>query len=137
MPTAVSLELGAPLPISLGDCADALAEIRALRLELEHKAEAVKKREDEIQEHIIASIEATPGTTGVVGLRYKAQIKEVRTPVIDDWNSFTAWVIKTGQTQVLYKRVNAKAVAEMEEAKQPIPDGVGMKVDKKLSLTKA
>lgn len=131
----VSLELGAAVPGSLGDCTDALAEIRALRIELEHKAEAVKKRENEIEEHIVATCERE-NSSGAVGARYTAKLTPKLTTVIEDWGAFTGWVIKTGQTQVLYKRVNEKAVAELQEAQQPTPDGLGAIRKMKLSLTK-
>ena len=134
--TAVSLEIGAPVPMSLGDCADALAEIRDLRIELEHRASAVEEREKEIEQHIIASLEKER-MTGVVGSKYTAKVVPKVSPVIDDWQNFTAWVLRTQQTQVLYRRVNAKAVDEIRAAGQPLPDGVGMKSTPKLSLTKA
>lgn len=137
MENAVSLNVGDPVPMSLGDCADALSEIRTLRLELEHKAEAVKKREDELQEHIITVIEQTPGTTGVVGQKVTAKVVPKRTPSIEDWQTFAAWILKTGQTQFLYRRVNEKAYTETAEANAPLPDGVGIIIKKKLSLTKA
>lgn len=135
LPSGTPLDVGGPVPMSMGDCVDALAEVRALRIELEKRAKEVEKREDEIEEHIIASC-TRDGGTGAVGRYFTGKIKPSRKAIIEDWHTFTAWVIKTGQTQVLYKRVNEKAVAEMEESKSPLPDGVGFKSGHKLSITK-
>ena len=140
LPSGVGLELGDPLPVSLGDCTDAFSEIKALRLELEHKAEAVKKRENEIQEHIITSLKLA-NESGAVGKYFTSKIKPSRKPTIDDWNAFTAWIIKTSQTQYLYKRVNEKAVGEAEEIMKTdpsvtLPDGLGFRTEDKLSITK-
>lgn len=136
IPTEQMLAVGAPLPANIGACVDLLAAVRDMRLEHERRADQIKKRETEIETHIIASIESQTGLTGVAGQVYKAQLKPTVTPVLDDWGDFSQWLLKTGQTQVLYKRLNTKAVMEMVDDGAPLPNGVSLRRDVKLSLTK-
>lgn len=135
LPSGISLEVGDPVPGVVGECVNAFAEIKALRIELEKRAKEVEKREDELEEHIIAACQAAQ-ENGAVGTRYTATLMPKSLAIIEDWNNFTAWVIKTGQTQVLYKRVNDTAVTELKDAGHAIPDGVGYKRSTKLSVTK-
>ena len=48
-----NLEVGAPMPGSIGLCADEYKRVQQLRLLMEKETDAVKARESEIKNHII------------------------------------------------------------------------------------
>ena len=56
MPLSISLKVGDPVPVALGDCADALGLVRYKRLKLDKDAAELKKRETEIENHLIAAM---------------------------------------------------------------------------------
>src|SRR5579872_6863440 len=53
------LEPGAPLPVSLGSCADLLHDVRTLRLSMQKEVDVIEAREKEIRDHLIASFDIT------------------------------------------------------------------------------
>jgi hypothetical protein len=136
MSLQISLILGDPVPTSLGECADALGVVRDTRLKMERDAEAVKKREDEIENHLIAVMTQQKQMTAG-GSRNDVERKPTRTVRITDWSSLVAWVARTGKSEVLYKRVNAKAALEIEEFEHELPTGTEAVNGEKLSVTKA
>src|ERR1700704_4488428 len=97
------LAVGSPMPQSIGRCADFYNDVRALRLAMDKEAEAIKARESEIREHIIANLSKSQDT-GAAGLRYRAQIVMKVVPKLADWAGFTAFVQKSGRFDLLQKR---------------------------------
>ena len=106
------LEVGAPMPNSIGLCADEYHDVRDLRLAMEKEVEAVKARESEICTYIIDNLSKS-SDTGAAGLRYRAQIVVKAVPKLADWNLFTAAVQKTGRFDLIQKRLSEKAVADL------------------------
>lgn len=115
-----NLEVGAPLPASIGRCADMYSEVRALRLAMDKEVEAVKKRENEIKEHIIANLSKSEDT-GAAGLKYRAQIVMKIVPQVADWGVFTSWVRKNDRFDLIQKRLNDKAVKDLWEEREAVP----------------
>jgi hypothetical protein len=112
---------GAPMPRSIGYCADLLHETRELRLAMQKQTDDVKARETEIREHIIATLSKSD-RTGEAGLRYRAQIvtKQAYKPV--DWGVLHSWIRKNDRFDFLQKRLADKAVADwVEENHKPLP----------------
>lgn len=106
------LIVGAPMPQSIGLCADEYHDVRDLRLAMEKEVEAVKARESEIRTHIIDNLSKS-SDTGAAGLRYRAQIVTKAVPKLADWSLFTAAVQKTGRFDLIQKRLSEKAVADL------------------------
>lgn len=128
------LELGGPIPRSIGRTADLYSDIRALRLTMEKDVEKVKAREHELREHIISNLSKSDDT-GASGLRYRAQIVSKDVPRAADWTKIHAYIQKTGRFDLLQKRLGEKAVMDMAEDGKQIPGVEIIKVPE-VSITK-
>jgi hypothetical protein len=133
-PTSDPLEVGGPIPVSIGRTADLYSDVRQLRLSMEKEVERVKARETELREHIIANLSKSDDT-GAAGLRYRAQIVTKDVPRAVDWPAMHAYVQKTGRFDLLQKRLGEKAVMDMVADGQPIP-GVEIVKVPDVSITK-
>lgn len=128
------LTAGAPMPETIGACADMLHDVRELRLAMEKEVEAVKKREAEIKDHIIESLSAG-ADTGAAGQRYRVQIVTKTKPRLEDWAAFTQWVVANDRFDCVQRRLSDKAVMDMLEAGAALPGIERMHV-KDVSITK-
>jgi hypothetical protein len=113
-------QTGAPLPTSIGLCADLYAEVRELRLAMQKLVDDVKARESEVREHIINSLSKSDDT-GAAGKRYRAQVVTKLKPALKGWDEFTRWVALTGRFDLLQKRMNERAVLDMLEEGESVP----------------
>lgn len=109
--TANPLEVGAPLPKSMGRCADLYNDVRQLRLAMDKEVEAVKARESEIREYIISNLSKS-ADTGAAGLRYRAQIVMKDSPRATDWQALWGYIAKHNRFDLLQKRLGEKAVMD-------------------------
>lgn len=128
------LELGGPIPRSIGRTADLYSDIRALRLAMEKDVEKIKGREHELREHIINNLSKSDDT-GASGLRYRAQIVMKDVPRAADWTQIHGYIQKTGRFDLLQKRLGEKAVMDMVADNQKIP-GVEVVHVPDVSITK-
>jgi hypothetical protein len=129
-----NLQVGAPMPSSIGLCADEYHRVRELRLAMQKETDAVKAREDEIETHIINNLSA--GTdTGAAGLLYRAQIKSKTVPKIGDWSEFTFDIWNTKRFDLIQKRASIAAIEEMWSAGETVP-GIDKVHLKTVSITK-
>ena len=129
-----SHEKGAPLPETIGACADYYAEVRALRLAMDKEVAEVKARETEIREHIINTLSKS-ADTGAAGLRYRAQVVVKDTPRLSDWAAFTAAVQQTGRFDLMQKRLSDAAIKELWADGVTVP-GVELVKIPDVSITK-
>jgi hypothetical protein len=139
MPEQVNmLAKGAPIPQSIGRCADLYAETRAVRLAMEKEVKAVAEREAEIREHIINNLSKSEDT-GASGLRYRAQIVNKTVPKIAEgdagWPKLWAFIAKNNRFDLLQKRLGEKAVEDMWENGEAVP-GVDKFNTPTVSITK-
>lgn len=111
---------GAPMPPSIGLCADLYSEVRELRLAMEKVVATVKARETEIKEHIVQNLSKSEDT-GAAGRKYRAQIVKKIVPTLKDWDAFTAFVAKYNRWDMLFKRPADKAVKDAWEAGENVP----------------
>jgi hypothetical protein len=114
------LAKGAPMPKSIGLCADEYSRVRELRLAMQKEMESVKERETEIREYIIANLSKSDDT-GAAGLKYRAQIVMKDVPKIADWQALTGYVMEHDRFDLLQKRLGEKAVSDMWEAGEAVP----------------
>jgi hypothetical protein len=122
---------------TLGEMIDQLYAVRQERLELEAEAEALKKQQTAMEEYLIDefSTEDLEGAAGRVG---KISVTPVIAANIDDpanWNAFFEWCAKHDAWDMLYHRVNQKAVMERWEARVKIPHLTRFE-KKKISISK-
>jgi len=113
-------QLGAPLPASIGLCADLYAEVRDLRLAMQKVVDEVKARETEVREYIINSLSKSDDT-GAAGKRYRAQVVTKLKPSVRDWLEFMKFVFKYNRFDLLQKRIAERAVLDMLEAGESVP----------------
>lgn len=128
------LELGGPIPRSVGRTADLYSDIRTLRLTMEKDVEKVKAREHELREHIINNLSKSDDT-GASGLRYRAQIVMKDVPRAADWTKIHNYIQQSGRFDLLQKRLGEKAVMDMVEDGNQIP-GVDIVHVPDVSITK-
>lgn len=133
------MQVGKPLPQSIGRCADLYHDIREIRLAMEKEVAEIKARENEVQDHMINTLSAGDDT-GAAGLRYRAQVVTKRKPRLlgDGWPTFFTWVNKHGYLNMVQKRINEKALEEWlaDNPDRPTAPGTEMVNVKSLSVTK-
>lgn len=115
-----SLALGAPMPPSMGLCADLYHEVRELRLAMAKEVAEVEAREKEIKEHIIANLSKSLDT-GAAGLKYRAQIVMKTSPRIQDWGVFCSFVRKNDRFDLLQKRVSDTGIKDLWADRADVP----------------
>ncbi len=130
----ISLKFGDPMPKTIGRCADAYKEVSDLRLAMQKEVDAIKKRETEINEHILENLSASDDT-GASGLKYKAQIKTSVALSATDWEAIHDFVYENDRFDILGKSLNKKAIEELWDAGKKVPGVVKINV-KKVSITK-
>jgi hypothetical protein len=131
-------KLGAPLPISMGRCADLYHDLRELRLSMEKEVDALKERESEVKEHIIRNLSSSEDT-GAAGLRFRAQVVKKPKPRLlseTGWGVFTSWVRKNDRFDMLQKRLSDVAVMDFVEAEKRAVPGTEVILVPDLSVTK-
>lgn len=114
------LQVGGPIPQSIGRVADLYSDVRQLRLGMEKEVEAVKARETQLRDHIINNLSKSDDT-GAAGLRYRAQIVMKDVPRAADWGQIHAYIQKTGRFDLVQRRLGEAAIKEMWASKEEIP----------------
>ena len=122
------------MPKTLGACVDLAYQIRADRLEIERKVDAMKKEEKELEEHIFqtfakADIDKAGGTIAT------AAITRTVVPNVTDWDQFYKYIMKTKSLDLLERRPSRSAFRERLDAGETVP-GVEAFERIGLSLTK-
>jgi hypothetical protein len=129
---------GSKFPKTLGACVDMAYNLRAERLEYQKKVEAelavMKKKEDEIEEHILQSFDKSD-IEGAKGSVATASVSRMTVPSVKDWPTVFAWIAKKKAWDLMEKRMARVAYRDRMEAGQEIP-GVESFVKVSLSLTK-
>jgi hypothetical protein len=115
-----NMDVGAPMPVSIGRCADLYSEVRELRLAMDKEVAVIKARETEIREHIINSLSKSDDT-GAAGLKYRAQIVIKVAAKIEDWGVFTSWIRKHDRFDLLHKRINETAIKDLWAERETVP----------------
>lgn len=128
------LEVGAPLPVSLGSCADLMHDVKTLRLAMQKELDAIEAREKEIAAHLINNF--SRGDAGAVGQRYQATLVEKTKMKIEDWGVFCAWVRKNDRFDCLQKRLSDEAVETTQAQESRTLPGLEEMIVKSISLTK-
>lgn len=125
-----------PKPIKLpkgdGAKADLLYQTRAARYKLQHEVAKLEATEGAIEDYFINSL--SKDSTGVAGKLGRVQIQLKTIPVVEDWPKFYAHVKKTGNFELLQRRLSDGAVKERWENKKDVP-GVSKLNIKKVSCT--
>lgn len=121
-------------PAALGKCADLLFTLKAERAKAQKVVDALAKKEQAVKNYIIETLPKSEAS-GVAGklARVSIHTKTVPTPV--DWDAFYKYVKKTGQFQLMQRRLSEAAIGELWDAGKKVP-GVDRFNVKTVSLTK-
>ena len=122
------------LPVSLGACADAAYRIREERLALQQQVSELQARETALRERIIELLPKSEAT-GVSGKIARANITRKSVPTVADWDALCEHVRKTGEFDLLQRRVSGAAASARWDDDIDIP-GVERYVVVDVSLTK-
>lgn len=106
-------------PKSMGACADLLHQMRADRLNADKFAEELKKRENELKEHIINNL--PKGDEGAVGKTHRVVIVRKTKQNVKDWNAFFGYVKKNNAFDLVQRRISEKAVQDRLDDGKKIP----------------
>lgn len=127
-------ELSFKMPKSIAACGDLLYTTRQERIELEHRAQALKSKENKIQDHLIRAI-PKDDATGVRGKIAQVVISSTDEPTAENWDKINRYISKYNQFDLLQRRLNNAAIKARWENGKKIP-GVGVFKVVKVSCTK-
>lgn len=107
-------------PKQLGACADKLYELRQKRLEQQKVVDAIEAEEKALKEHIINTLPKSEAS-GVAGKLARVTVVTKEVPQVEDWDAFYKFVKKTGQFDLMQRRLTDAAIKERWENGKEIP----------------
>lgn len=107
-------------PETLGACADLLYKLKAERLAAQKVVEALEVRESALKTHIINTLPKSDAS-GVAGKVARVTVVTKQVPQVCDWGKLYAYVKRTGQFELLQRRVSDAAVKERWENGKAVP----------------
>lgn len=130
-----NLDVGAPLPLSIGLAADLLHDVKELRLAMQKEVDAVQAREREIREYIIENLSKSDDS-GAAGKRYRAQIVTKQSVKVNDWGILWSWARKNDRLDAFQKRLNETMAKDWMESEQRVLPGTEVINIPEVSITK-
>ena len=113
-------EIKYKFPKALGACADKLYELRQKRLDQQKVVDALEAEEKALKEHIINTLPKSEAS-GVAGKLARVTVVTKEVPQVKDWDAFYKHVKKTGEFELLGRRLTETAVRERWEAGKQVP----------------
>jgi hypothetical protein len=113
-------EIKYKFPKAMGACADRLFELREKRLEEQKKVDAIEAEEKAIKEHIIQNLPKSEAS-GVAGKVARVTVITKQVPQVKDWDMFYKHVKKTGEFELLQRRLTDTAIRERWDAGKQVP----------------
>lgn len=107
-------------PKAMGACADRLYELRQKRLEEQKKVDLIEAEEKALKEHIIQNLPKSEAS-GVAGKLARVTVVTKQIPQVKDWDAFYKHVKKTGQFDLMQRRITDAAIKERWEAGKEVP----------------
>ena len=98
------------IPKSMGACADLLFDLRERRLAAQKVVDDFKADETQLRDHIINTL--PKGDTGASGKHHHVSVYVDPVPRIMDSDKLFAYIKKTGEFDLLQRRLNDAAVKE-------------------------
>lgn len=109
-----------PFPKTLGACADKLYKLRQKRLEQQKKVQEIEKEEKALKAHIIETLPKSKAS-GISGKVARVSVITKKIPQVKDWETFYKHVKRTGNFELLQRRVSDAAVKERWEDGKKVP----------------
>lgn len=122
------------IPKTIGACADLLYETKNKRLALQKQVDELAAFESSLKEHIINTLPKSD-QTGAAGKVAKVSVVTKEIPQVQDWEAFYKHVKKTGDFELMQRRLADKAIQERWEHGKKVP-GVGVFTAVTVSLNK-
>ena len=107
-------------PKQLGMCADLLYQIREKRLEKQKEVDAIETEEKALKEHIIQTLPKSEAS-GVAGKVARVTVVTKQIPQVKDWDTFYKHIKKTGDFDLLQRRLTDTAIKDRWENGKKIP----------------
>ena len=117
----------------IGSMTDKLFDLREKKRELEDKIKALETEAGEIEEVLMGRLEAE-GTRNGSGRKASISITVTEVANVIDWDDFHKWIKRTGNFQVLQRRVSDAAWREVRDLKGVAPPGTQTFSKKRLNL---
>jgi hypothetical protein len=113
-------EIKYKFPKALGACADRLFELRNHRLAEKKKLDEIQAEETALKNHIIENLPKSEAS-GVAGKLARVTVVVNQVPQVKDWEAFYKYVKKTGNFDLMQKRLTDTAIKERWDAGQEVP----------------
>lgn len=124
----------AKFPKTIGECIDAAFRLRAMRLEIEKEADVLKTQQKELEDHILQSF-SKASIDGAKGRVATAAVTRSVVPDVKDWDALLAHIKKTGELDLIQRRVSTEAARARWDEGVVVP-GVEQYTRVGVSLTK-
>ncbi len=115
--------------------ADAFKELRDKRLALKREVDALYQQEKDLRYELIQYLESAKGVTGVSGLLCRVSLRPKHTAQVEDWDALYDHIRKTGEFELLQRRVGEGAVKERWDNGAVVPGVIDYQTTD-LSITK-
>jgi hypothetical protein len=122
-------------PKTIGACVDLLYKNRSKRIEMQRAVDTLKEGEVAL-EHNIRELLKQQGLDSGRGKDATASVAKRTVGHVQDWDKFQKYIKKTGEFDLMQRRINDAAYRERLEAGHAVP-GVEAVVVESLSLTKS
>lgn len=99
------------IPKTIGACSDLLYKLRAKRLVAQAAADKIKVNEELLKTHIINTLPKSE-VTGVAGRFARVSISPKDVPQVEDWPLFYEYLLKSGEFDLLQRRLSDGAVKD-------------------------
>lgn len=107
-------------PKAMGACADMLFELRAKRLEMQRAIDLVAAEESALKNHIINNLPKSEAS-GVAGKLARVTVVTKIVPQVKDWDALYKYVKKTGDFDLMQKRLTDTAIKERWDNGKEVP----------------
>jgi len=115
-------------PKGIAKLADDWWTARKNRLVAKHEMDELEKIERGLKSKLIDTLKAA-AISSIGGKQVKAELKLKKRPAVENWSELYAHIKKTGDFDLLQKRLTDSAVEARWEDKQDIPGVYAMEVD--------
>ena len=107
-------------PKSMGACADKYYQLQQKRREMQKAAAEVEAEEKAIKAHIIEHLPKSEAS-GIAGKLARVTVVTKEVPQVKDWDAFYKHVKRTGNFELLQKRVGNTAIQERWDNGKEVP----------------
>lgn len=127
--------MGSPDLTLLATKADAYQELRLKRLALKREVDSLYQQEKDLKRDLIEHLQSAEGVTGVAGQLCNVRLRPKHTAQVESWDALYDHIRRTGEFELLQRRVGEGAVKERWDNGDVVP-GVIDYEDVDLSVTK-